>query len=612
MADPLQVKALMDELARRGLPDDRGVKMATEERLRRALDAGMSANQILGVVSNPASLTRDNYLNNNQQLAALTVATRSFKEAAKQAEEQAEIDIGRSALGLPVTTSGFTQPGAQQGGTTQAPPEPSTLREFGWVQNPLNQTEWINPATGERVDLARFGPQPAAAPTPRFGFQQIGGQIYRSNDLTGALEPTGISAPGFTSIQTDRAGNLTGIDQNGQFQIIQPGFSFAEIDPERTQSLAEAGATGFFGGRPTLAREQFGEQQRQADIGFGLTARGQNFQLAPQLGQLAIQQNEFIRDVTRNPSDWMYRAATQRGEASPQPFVSQADIINRLRADLENINAFFSQMQQPPRRPVTGETVWVDPARPVAPEAPRAPQAVPQAAPQPAPTPAATNAITVPVAPPAPTRTWAESGEPDRPPATPSFNFPRPAAQAPQTIASVPMDQRQLLRMEKGGHGFNMVITGDSSDGKPNEELVIDLPGDAGMAVIPMDDIKGAPKKKKGGKVPYAQDGGLFSFDMQPRIPTIPAFDQNNLRQIARENVAPAVRDVFAGQRPSPLRFEFALPTIGQTSSLTRAEREAADPYLATLYNTTMADVKDAQRFFFGPTQSRPQAVRVR
>lgn len=103
----------------------------------------------------------------------------------------------------------------------------------------------------------------------------------------------------------------------------------------------------------------FGEDQRQFNIG---TAEGQRQfnlgtaadlsqaklqaalggfnsvnQLAPQLGQLALDNARFTADMTQNPADFIARAFMQRGGESPLSVVSQADLINQLT---QNIGAF--------------------------------------------------------------------------------------------------------------------------------------------------------------------------------------------------------------------------------------------------------------------------------
>ena len=75
-------------------------------------------------------------------------------------------------------------------------------------------------------------PKPSTAATPRFGFQQIGGKVYKTNDLTGVLEDTGVSAPGFSNFEVNpKTGDLEGQDANGNWTVIKAGFGFASVDP---------------------------------------------------------------------------------------------------------------------------------------------------------------------------------------------------------------------------------------------------------------------------------------------------------------------------------------------------------------------------------------------
>jgi hypothetical protein len=68
-------------------------------------------------------------------------------------------------------------------------------------------------------------------------------------------------------------------------------------------------------------------------------------------GQLALggraqnlDESRYISDVLRNPSDFISRAFLSRGQASPQATVSQADLINNLKAGIQQFaNGGFTQ-----------------------------------------------------------------------------------------------------------------------------------------------------------------------------------------------------------------------------------------------------------------------------
>lgn len=443
----------------------------------------------------------------------------------------------------------------------------------------------------------------------------IGGQVYRVGSRTGIPEPTGVMVPpDVVSTTTDRNGNLYGVKSDGSYSLIQEGFDFAAIDPERTQAVSEAGVTGFFGGSPTIAREQFNEisaynranlaeEARKANLQAATSAFGNVVSSAAPLGQLGLDQNKFAAQLMREAPDYLARAFFQQGGTSPLPQVGQADVINSVRDYINQINKTLSGLNtdvgafQPmaPRVPTPVTETFIDPGRTFAP-APKAPEPAagfnPRAVYEAAIT---ANNAAKPAA--MPTQTFAPAA------------VPRAAAPAP-TIASLPTDQRQLLRMEKGGHGFNMVITGDSSDGKPNEELVIDMPGDAGMAVIPMDDIKDAPKKKKGGKVPYAAEGGFFGFGI-PQIPTIAPTTNEQLRSLEAANRPPAINQIMSGGLAGSPRFGFDLFTPQQIRSLTPETRDALGTTLATQFNETLENVDFAQQQRFGAKRNQGTARQI-
>jgi hypothetical protein len=131
-----------------------------------------------------------------------------------------------------------------------------------------------------------------------------------------------------------------------------------------------------------------------------------------------------------------------------------------------------------------------------------------------------------------------------------------------------------------------------------DNEMVTAVPG--GFVVTPMDK---KPRKS-------AQGGGFFGFGL-PQIPNIPEFTQPQIQGFATEFAPPAVRDVFRGTKPAPLRFAnipgFKLPTPSLLGEFTPRERESAEGFLAP-FNTALSDVEAAVRQRFGRTGSQPQA----
>lgn len=319
----------------------------------------------------------------------------------------------------------------------------------------------------------------AAAPVARFSIQQVGDELFRFNDLDGSLTPLGISVPpGVQSTQVDRNGNLIGVRDDGTSVVIQRGFDFPATDPARVFALQEAGVTGMYNGAPTESRRQFdtsfAENQRQ----FNTSEERQRsrLNLEGELGRRAATLNEaeFARQVAAEPVDFLFRAALTRGQTSPLPRITPEAIIGQFNADLA-----AARNQQIPSAAVSQPRLEPPPL------AGAAPTGVPAVAPQP-------RLVDL--------NTALRSGQID---------------------AGAALEQARLIpKAEHGGvYGGRMVITGDSSDGKENEELVIDLPNDEGLMVIPKDRIIGKRKRKRmesqdsdsEAGIPRMQNGGILT-----------------------------------------------------------------------------------------------------
>lgn len=433
------------------------------------------------------------------------------------------------------------------------------LNASGYRPLPDNPNVYFNPITGDSIDIST-GRSPSASgsvatpPTERFGFQQVGNQIFRAGDISGDFTPTGITVPGFSQTFTDRNGNLVGLDLSGQYQVIQPGFGFAEIDPERT----------------------FAENVRQFDVSeqgtadrAALNAQVQGFQsinaLAPQLGRLALDNAQFTKDTLSKGGDYLARAFFQRGSTSPLPTVSQADIINQLR---ENIAGFqgalsgFGGVQQRPLRPET--KITSDPAKPVEPEQQRAPQSASKA---PA---GALSALSA-----------------DQ------------RAQVPEFV------KRQIPGFAMGGHTTEpMMRVGEKGD-----EIIVN-PTNAPLAIIPHDDVSERMRKK----APGFQDGtGLYDFSRftAPTLPTPAPANQNDLVSLAKSTAPPAVTAAATGGSLAPMRFGFALPTPETMGGLTGFERDALGTYLNVVEQTSLEDVEKQVQRQFSPSRTRGMGFRT-
>lgn len=523
-------------------------------------------------------------------------------------------------------------------------------------------SKWVTDPLGfDPTQAAGYqAPRQYAPVVPRFGFQQIGGRVYRTNDLSGALEDTGVSAPGFSNVEVDRSGNLVGIDQNGQYGVIKEGFGFPSIDPERGQAVTEAGVTGFFGGRPTYAREQadrkFGfetagaaetagfnratlaEDARQANLRSATDAFGDVTRVAPEFGKLALANAGFIRDTLKTPPDYLSRAWFQQGKTSPLPQVSTADIINSLRSNIEGFNTTL-QGFNPQVGAYTPPPVYQ----------PYVPPVVSAAAPPPTTGPALLQSNLAPDA----RRVAEEAFRPGG-----AFGF---------TSADAP-------RLAGGGFTREpMFVVGDSRSGEPtgHEEMVTN-PTRAPVAVRPMnryaegtgathrmpdgstmagaqhpsgnmpkdpemmadeakvkamsklmgfvenpstlhalvDEVSEVRGKKK--RIPsYANGTGLFGFDL-PQLPGVQGpSSQQEIQALERSVRPPAIDTLFGGGVASSPRFGFDLFTPQQYGSLTPDDRSALGTTLATQYNETPENVEYAMQRRFGGSRAAGRATQL-
>lgn len=442
-------------------------------------------------------------------------------------------------------------------------------------------------------DAQKLRREQFAEDTRRFGVDEA----YRRD----ALRQQGQIASDQTAIDRDRLGFQTG----PQFEEEKRQAAAAEAD-------RRAGITGFVDGAPTLDRQRFGQTVREQDRRFGfdqsqaaetagfnrarlgedarqanLSSATQGFQtvanLTPQLGRLALDNAGFTRDVLRSPSDYVARAFFQRGGTSPLPQVSQADIINQLRSNIEGFNKTLS-----------GFNPQVGAYAPPPAYAPPAPQTV-------------TTQATAPAG--------FVTGQAQATPATAAQTAQVAAAPSNPFAGFAQIAQRQGQQLGQFAHGGftqdNMVEVGDSKSGKPTgfEEIVIDLPNDGGLMVIPKDRIVGKRKRDIPRDVPKAANGGLFGFNM-PSLPVPDYANQGDLQQIERSVRPPAVSDVLSGRSPSPMRFGFQLPTAIQYGQLTPDDREALGTTLA-LNNESLADYEFGIRNRFLPSQRRGRAAFV-
>jgi hypothetical protein len=183
----------------------------------------------------------------------------------------------------------------------------------------------------------------------------------------------------------------------------------------------------------------------------------------------------------------------------------------------------------------------------------------------------------------------------------------------------------ELPELQYGGQtrGTRALITGDSSFGRPNPELVLNPTG-APLKVIPMNQMSPrAARMAQFGRLPRAEHGfphqtvqgqnALTGFNYTiPDFPVPPMYTQAGIIERKRAFLPPGPRDVLAGRQPAPLEFGFRMPTPGLMGSLTPNERAAFGSQLASEYNTSLGEVESGIRQRFGQTRRSPRARRAR
>ena len=427
---------------------------------------------------------------------------------------------------------------------------------------------------------------------------------------------------------------------------------------ERTR-LTESGVNSRFGvtsqEQAVMDRARLGEDARQANIQSATNAFGDVVRVAPQLGQLALDNAGFTRDVLKTAPDYVARAFFQQGQTSPLPQVSQADIINQLRSNIAGFNTTLQGFN-----PQVGSYQAPAAYQPTAPGF-TAPPGVAAPAPVSAPAAAATapTAVNPYAAINAIAAQQAASGTNYA-----GFNAGADAAPGVNGFAA-------------GGFTRDpRMIVGDSVSGQPtgHEEMVMNPTG-APIAVQPMNqqgqqaqsmqvaqDMKKHQQARDGiAKIigfventplqhalidemakhtqpretpryatgtglmhgqagdglrqgqfwnananewqwpnatlsqPYTGGGGTGIMGFQvPQLPTPAPANQADINALEKSVRPPAINQLLGGQTPGEMQFGFNLFTPNQLGSLSREGRDALGTTLATQFNETVPNVEDA------------------
>ncbi len=539
---------------------------------------------------------------------------RSFNPEARTREEEAvETEAEKRAIALAVPGGG--------GQVAPAPAvdgfPPESLEAIATKEQIRAQFPSLTDAEVERIfrdqfDLDKEAPRGFAPQAKQIGFLPSGRPFeYDPNAPLGQriTDPnTGKVLAGadfdpvdeFVNFFDETTGNTVRINTATGDETILGQFGHAVTSPEDQRRLdAEIATTlaereGTFQTQAeaaTLQQRLIAEQEanRRAQLQAGVSGFQTTANLAPQLGQFGLNAAEFARSTFSTPAHFGFAAAQQRGEIPNFSEVTQADLINQLTGNIQGFNQALAGFNT---APITGFN-----PTPVAPVA--APQVAPQAAPAPATTPPFFGFV--------PGGGGFASGSEALDVALQQANRPRAAGELDagaelRQLQGVIDAQRAAgnLPQARGGGFFNEPVE------VHDDEIVTAVPG-GGFFVQP----KGKTKPKQS-----AQEGGFFGdfsqfFDI-PQLPTFPPITQEQIQGFATEFAPPAVRDVFRGQRPAPLRFSnipgFQLPTPRLLGSLTPREREATAGFLAP-FGHTPGDVEAAITQRFLPSRQRPRAT---
>ena len=369
---------------------------------------------------------------------------------------------------------------------------------------------------------------------------------------------------------------------------------------------------------------QFDEANRLNALAQQEQARATNIQTGFQINQARAQALDQVRDILRNPADYLARGFALAGQDAPFTPVTQADLINQVSSEYNAYNDFLTSMgtgfnaqeylagKQGARPDLQVQAPSMKDYRQQ-----RAQMIASGGSPEGGITQEDLDYYTT------------ESGFTDfmgdgyfqgssalgeffaKNPDSPSRGMFQPGGtdfgQGPPGA-------------EHGGMFGNPVIVGDSSSGKENQELVMSADG-APMVVLPLTDQQiDILQGKRNNKMPKAQTGGMFGpqdfVGFGQRMGNVGfggvMYNQLPSRNITQQDIieraerfgTPRVSRVAQGFSPMPMQFGFPLMSPGQLSSLTPDEREELRTRLATR-NVSLGDVETAVMQRFGPTGTR-------
>jgi len=363
------------------------------------------------------------------------------------------------------------------------------------------------------------------------------GTAYRVDGMGNVLgsvpELSGLP-PGYSNITTDRYGNLVGINNAGEYEVIQSGYGFEQVDPaQKTITNNRTGETllvnertgqvsplGQFDWATIDPERLFGEEIRQYDT----TESRLREQMERERG---LAETDFISEILRSPADYITSAFLRRGVESGLTPLSQADIISSLREAI--IGGPRGQTAAPTYMP---------------PKPPVVPKPQPQVDPNTYSSPGVVSSVYS-----QPVTQTTQSGRGSQSIGTSSVllndgtrltvdqnrldSDPNYLNLINQSVTSGRAAPGVLQKAEQGGLLSGPYISGDSPDGKENEEINVPLPDGQTLVISSrtmdanaFNDLKnqlgGMPQMANGGLVPGSPlagtGGGYVGANGQPVV----------------------------------------------------------------------------------------------
>ena len=217
------------------------------------------------------------------------------------------------------------------------------LRKAGYLPVPGKAGVYFNPDTGDMIDTSKTG---AGSGGDGVGYAQIAEQ-RRQFDIQNERESNEFTRQeGRISSQytMDTMRGMEEFQKNYALQLEQLGLSkqqIAQAAEQFSRSFAE---------NQRQFNTQEGRLGKQLDLeaelgrgGLQETTRSNKAREQDAERQRALAEQQYIGQILSRPSDFLARAFSSRGETSPYATVTQADLINNLKAGVSGATKGFAK-----------------------------------------------------------------------------------------------------------------------------------------------------------------------------------------------------------------------------------------------------------------------------